>query len=440
MSKWVAALMVLIGCSNALADDFFAMTDNEPSRAGEEVERAVEFSGALSHRFHYALSQQHDQFPFRRKGKGPASIRFDVLLEARHRTPNGITLQLAGLASYDAELEDASYLELDQTYIEWGVSPSLNLKAGRQILSRGESNYFQIADRINPVDERAFGLAELRETLLPVAATRLSYYQARWGVDLIALHEFRPNQYDEPFGDFDPYIEFRALSSTIQENRPDVSLTEPDLAARLFWSRPWGDVAVFASRLHSREARPTRRAGDSLQLDYPQITVLGASANHVLGSWLLKSEYAYSDGPLYLAEHHEIEPASEPEGLSVEGRGHQLMLGGRYSGTRNLVLDVELLGSRIGSSQSPLSEDRTELKGVASLEYAMLNDDLVANISYMGWARDRASMLRLRLDYAFADEIVLFAGAVSYAASSQEAMLAPYQNNDRVFVGFTLSF
>ncbi|MDQ2078412.1 DUF1302 family protein [Marinimicrobium sp. ABcell2] len=440
LHKWAPVLMLLTWSCTAVSEDFFEMTDAEPSRTGQEAERNIEFSGALTHRLHYALTEQSDQLPFRREDTGPASIRYDLLLESRYRLGDDITFQLAGLGSYDAELVDPSYIELHQSYIEWGATPSLNLKVGRQLVSLGESNYFQIADRINPIDERAFGLAELRETLLPVASTRLSYYQSRWGLDLTAVHEFRPNQYDEPYGDFDPYIELRALPLHIQEHRPDVSFTDPDLVGRLFWSRPWGDLAVFASQIHSREARPLEAGSNDLVLGYSEITLLGASANRVLGDWLLKSEYAYSDGDLYLVDHSHAVETQGASALSVEGSEHQHMVGGRYSGMSNLTLDLELLGSRIGSTEAPLGEEKTQLKGVASLEYQMLNEDLVANLTYMGWTKNPASMVRFRLDYAFRDEIVLFIGAVNYRASSEDSMLAPYQNNDRIFTGFTLTF
>lgn len=438
--KWTAALMLWTWGYTAAAEDFFTMTDAAPSRVGQKAERDWELSGALTHRFHYALTDQQDPLPFRREAAGPASIRYDLLLEARYRIGTDVTLRLAGLGSYDAQLDDSSYVEMDQSYIEWGVTPSFNIKVGRQLVSLGESNYFQIADRINPVDERAFGLAELRETLLPVASTRLSYYQSRWGVDLLALHEFRSNQYDEPYGDFDPYIQFRALPLARQERRPDVSFTAPDLAARVFWSRPWGDLAVFASQIHNREARALQASSNVLTLAYPKISLLGASANRVHGSWLLKSEYAYSEGDLYLTDHHHTMDIYESRALSVEGRAHQLMVGGRYAGASNLTFDLELLGARISSTEEPLGEQNTALKGAAGLECQMLNDNLVVNLTYMGWARNPASMVRLRLDYVFRDEIVLFLGAIHYRVSSERAMLAPYQNNDRLFAGFTLSF
>lgn len=439
LRNWCMALPLSLWSSTALAQDFFEMMEGEPERPAESAGQAINFSGAFTHRFHYALSDPADPFPFRRESTGPASVRYDLWLEARYRTNNNLTFQLGGLASYDAQLQDTSYVEMAQSYIEWGATPSLNIKAGRQLVSLGESNYFQIADRINPVDERAFGLAELREMLLPVAASRLSYYQSRWGIDFIALHEFRPNLYDEPHGDFDPYIEFRDMFPAIDEARPEVSFANPDIAVRMFWSQPWGDVAAFASHLHSRQARPVGLGSDALTLGYPEITLLGASANRVLGSWLLKSEYAYSDGELYYLR--ELNEAALQDGsLSAEGWAHQLMIGGRYSGVRNLTLDLELLGSRIGSPDGPLAEARTELQGVASIEYQMLNEDLVANLAYMRWAKNSASMVRVRLDYAFRDELVVFAGAVYYGANSDDAMLIPYRGNDRLFLGLTLSF
>ncbi|WP_147273046.1 DUF1302 domain-containing protein [Billgrantia montanilacus] len=440
LRNWSAAMLLFFWGYAAAAEDFFQITEDKPSRAVEDTGGGVEFSGSLTHRFHYALTNQRDQFAFRREGTGAVSNRYDLLLEARYRSENNVNMQLAGLASYDAELEDASYMEVDQSYIEWGPTPSLNIKSGRQIISLGESNYFQLADRINPVDERAFGLSELSETLLPVAASRLSYYQSRWGVDLIALHEFRPNHYDEPYGDFDPYIEFRDMPLEIQENRPDVSLTSPDVAGRFFLSRPWGDIALFASRLHGREARPTAVSENTLHFDYSELTLMGASANRVLGSWLLKSEYAYSDGDLYLRDYSGERAMQDSNALSVTGSTHRWMVGGRYTGARNLTLDLEILSSHIVSVDGPLGEDRTQLKGVASIERQMLNEKLVANLTYMGWEDNLASMVRVRLDYALQDDVVVFAGAVNYSASAEDQMLAPYRNNDRMFVGFTLSF
>lgn len=434
-----SVLLCLLG-GTAVAEDFFEQTDTEPTRTDEKVNRALGFAGDLTHRYHYALTEQKDQLPFRRSDTGAVSIRYDLYLEAQYRAGNNVTLQLAGLASHDDKLEDGSEVYVDETYVEWGVTPAFNIKAGRQVVSLGESSYFQIADRINPTDERAFGLAELSETLLPIASTRLSYYQSRWGIDLVALHEFRSNLYDEPHGDFDPYIEFRHPSLSIRENSPDVSLLKPDIAGRIFWSRPWGDMALFASGLHSRQARPVDLDTDSLTLGYSQSSLFGASVNRVLGNWLLKGEYAYSDGERFLAGHDGATQTPASGELSVAGWSHTAMVGGRYSGVRNLTLDFELLGSRIGSDSGSLGEEDTEVNGVANLEYEMLNDDLVANLTYMIWLENPASMVRARLDYAYRDEIVLFAGFINYSASSEDAMLNPYENNDRAFSGFTLSF
>lgn len=440
MPKRTASVLLCVLGGTTVAEDFFEPTDAEPTRTDKKVNRSVEFAGDLTHRYHYALTDQKDQLPFRRSDTGAASIRYDLYLEAQYRAENNVTLQLAGLASHDDKLDDGSEFYIDESYVEWGVTPAFNIKAGRQAVSLGESNYFQIADRINPTDERAFGLAELSETLLPIASTRLSYYQSRWGLDLVALHEFRPNLYDEPYGDFDPYIEFRHPSLSIRENSPDVSLFEPDIAGRIFWSQPWGDMALFASRLHSRQARPVNADADSFTLGYSQSRLFGASANRVLGSWLLKSEYAYSDGDLFLTESSGTTQTPGSDDLSVEGWSHTAMVGGRYSGIRNLTLDFELMGSRIGSDNGPLGEEDTVVNGVANLEYEMLNDDLVANLTYMTWLENPASVFRVRLDYAFRDEIVLFAGAINYSASSEEAMLYPYENNDRMFFGFTIDF
>ncbi|TGG93874.1 hypothetical protein E4656_06700 [Natronospirillum operosum] len=430
----VAAAFLLLGANAAGAEDFFEMSESEPTRSADRDERAIDLSATFTQRIHYAVTEQRESFPFRREDRGLASVRSDLLLTARHRPASDLVIQVAGLASYDAKLnDDPATVEVEQTYVEWGMTPAFNIKTGRQIISLGESNYFQIADRINPIDERAFGLAELRESSLPVTSTRLSYYQSRWGVDLVALHEFRQNLYDEPRGDFDPYIALRDQPLAIEEDTPDTFMIVPDIAGRLFWSLPWGDVALFASRLHNREARPLKAGADVLTLDYPQITLLGASGNLVLGNWLLKSEYAFSDGDLYHVEHDE-----NTQTLSAEGQAHQLMVGGRYTGISNLTLDVELLNTIISSVDGSLDEDRARTQGVANLEYEMLNDDLVASLTYMGWVNEPASMLRARMDYAVRDDIVLFGGAIGYSASD-DAMLAPYRNNDRVFVGVTIN-
>ncbi|QOC24051.1 hypothetical protein IC757_08100 [Wenzhouxiangella sp. AB-CW3] len=434
-------VLLLFWAGTVSAQDFFEKIEAEPARSDSESSRIWGFSGRLTQRFHYALADPPDAFPFRRDGAGMASRRHDLQLEARYRPSSDVSVQLAARASHDAELQDTTRLEVDQSYVEWGITPSLNIKTGRQRVSLGESSFFQLADRINPVDERVFGLAELRETLVPVAATRLSHYQARSGLDVVVLHEFRSNRYDEPHGDFDPYIGQRGLPDPlhpgqfhpsqfhpdqIDKERPDISLSNPDLAARLFWSRPWGDIGLFASRLHSRLAVPAHQPEGRLVLDYSRATILGASVNRVFGDWLLKSEYAFSDD----ASHHAVR----------DGQAHELMVGGRYTGISNLTLDIELLGSRISPSGASGSEGASNIRAAASIEYEMLNDDLVASLAYQYWTSGSGSMIRMRLDYAVRDELGVFAGFIRYGAGSEEAMLWPYRDNDRVFAGLSLSF
>jgi len=421
--------------------DFFAEIEVYEDQSTIEKYSPFLITGELDYRAHYAAIKQSDKYNFRRSDKGLVSSRLDLYLQAYLTLLENVDAGISGVITYDAKAdEQKNNNQLHEAYLEWRPSLDWNIKVGRQMLVFGESNFFQILDVINPLDERVLGLAELDEIRLPVSGSRFSYFSSRWGIDLLLMQEFRPNRRDDALGDFDPFIRIGGSNNVTFESKPDVSTLKPDWALRLISSRPWGDLTAVFSKTHAHAPAIYDVQGMSFRAFYPENTVAGLSGNYIFGNWLIKSEIGYRTGNRFMRSDTEALLVNEGKYGLEKKSTIELMIGGRYAGVNNLAVDLEMFTKTIDDYEDVLEEDKTNVSTVLNIDYEMLNDSLVANFFWMHITGNGGELVRFRVDYTLLDELVVYAGFISYQATNVESGLEPYKENDRFFSGLTFSF
>lgn len=423
-------------------EDFFAPVDIPISDEShlQDNEGGIIFWGELDFRSHYAFEEHASNSGFMRQDKAFTSLRGDAIINIEYQISEDISARIGNMVSYDERgTRDKYEHELDETYIDWKIGSHSALRIGRQLLTVGESSFFQVVDQINPLDERVFGLAELDEIKRPIALTRFNYAKKRFSVNAVFIQEFRPTRTDERFGDFDTKIAYGELS--INESQPSVSMANPEKLIALEYAAGFGDVSLVWSKAYAYQSVVLSTIDDQGYTVYPEIESLGGTANWVLGNWLLKTELAVQKGNLFPAEQ-EINTVNNTNSLAVLGDKNMLMLGTRYSGINNLIVEFELLNSYIDNydnNRNLYARERSN-QLATSVSYEMLNEDLIFELFSMHWLDDIASISRIRLDYTLRDEWKIYGGIISYSSSSERSPIEIYKNNDRAFIGLTFNF
>jgi hypothetical protein len=417
----------------ANSEDFFSAIEVDVTQE-DVVSDKFRVSGNIGSRFHFAPQSQLQQYPFTRQSPAVASARFDGFLQWDYRYNKNINLRASVDVSYDfANNKNYENDIIDETTILFGQGNGWSLKFGRQLWVVGEANYHRLLDVINPTDNRDLGLAELDELRLPVLASKIAYQQSRWGADIILPQEFRRNIADTSNGDFDPFITLGGANSLEYANNPEVSLLDPDWGARLFVSYPWGDVSVVAAQHHASNATLIADRGTHFEAAYPQLTTSGLSANYIVGSWLLKSEFAYQRGNYF----HSVINSNN---VFVKKSTQEYLLGAGYSGFTDVDINLELYQRNIVAYDTTLTESNRDYASSLDVKYYLYNDKLNINLFWNRWWQSNDDLLRLKLSYDYTDDISLAIGYIDYRAKYEDSILSPYEKNDRLFMSLIYDF
>lgn len=358
----------------------------------------------------------------------------------------------ATLEAYEEETE------LRDAYLSGTLGNGFSLKAGRQILAWGESEANQINDMANPRDNREPGMVELEDARLPVAASLLTWTGGGWRADMAAIHEYRSHKTAPLGSEFDPLAAIQARGIAIApETKPE---NDGEWAVRLMRSFNGADLGVYWSDTHSDqfhlEFDGIERTGETPQLrlrpEYSRVQSLGISGNLVWGSLLLKGEMARKAGVAYQRKDLEAQAKAllaaggTPTGQSAELEAHrtteqmQHMLGLEYMGWSDLTVTLETTYSRV-----PENEDEDLLRAesfftFSSATYTAFNDRLNSRLAWIHYGNEDGDIYRWITDYDWVDGLNLYAGLVVYQAPTESALLAPYQENDRLILGGRFSF
>ncbi len=419
--------------------DFFDSIDVEDSY-GELVEAPVEttsisFTGELGYRVHYALVDKMASLDFYNKESGLALSRLDAQGQVDWSVTAEVLIKL-GVRAYQNDItNEPSAIEIHESYIEYGKPQGFKVKFGRQFVVFGESDFFQVVDVVNPTDERELGLAELDETRLPVLSSRFSYVSERWGTDLVLIHEHRPNRTAESRGDYDPYISAGGREQFTEQAEPDVDFINNDIAARLFLSRSWGDMSLVYGNKYDNVAAFIDYDQTVLNpyiLGYPKVKTYGVASNYIAGNWLLKSEYAYSDGMLFNSNTANLATVEKPQ--------HEGVVGFRYSGISNVSVNWETQIRLISDHDNRISDHHVKITSMLDLGWKTMQDSLNSTLFWaQGVGDDTSGFVRIKMDYDVNDLLTVSSGVIVYYADEGD-QLYTMQDNDRLFLGASYAF
>lgn len=206
-------------------------------------------------------------------------LQAELLHEHRFSETLGTTARLD--AVHD-EAVSRSDLIVREAFVDWTAAPALDVKAGRQVITWGVSDYLYVND-IFPKNYDSFftggGFDRMKE---PVDAVKALARAGAVEAELI-LARSKADTLPAP----ERFVASAPSSSAVADDAG----SQPDLAAKVSTRWAGWDVAAHAARFESREPR-LFMADTRLRSDRPRTQHLGLSATGNLASGLGWAEAA----------------------------------------------------------------------------------------------------------------------------------------------------
>ncbi|NBV41517.1 hypothetical protein EBR96_01945 [bacterium] len=100
-------------------------------------------------------------------------------------------------------------LETRELSVTYKPIPAVSLTTGRRIEKWGVADFLRGVDALNPVDLRDPGQYDLDDLRLPVWVTKVAYQADFTRVEVVAVHEYRPDKVDRNYN-FLPYPNYNS--------------------------------------------------------------------------------------------------------------------------------------------------------------------------------------------------------------------------------------
>ncbi|MCW8825857.1 MAG: hypothetical protein OQK78_05475 [Gammaproteobacteria bacterium] len=427
---------------NGELDDLMGGFD-EPSsessgeRSSSSQPKNWELSGALSLQGEYGYA--HDAPLSGADYRGLSHLRTSLNLGLDYRFSPTWRGYLSGHINYDAgyllngrshyssTLLDAeeSELEIDEARLQGQLSSNVDLTIGRQIVVWGKSDNLTVTNLLNPIDNRAPGMVDIKDLRLPLTMAKLDYYVGDWGFSAIVIPEIRFNKIPTQGSEFYPYPMAQPA-----EIVPDDGGSNSELAFAANGRFSGWDLSLYHAQLYDDNPYQTM-VGMTPVLKHSRIKMSGVAANWVTGSWLLKGEVALLDDLHY-------------SGVSPSYNRADLLVGAEYNGIISTSLSAELVERTIRDHDAVLSgvgvaKVSRQLALSAKRDFNHDRFHLMGLVLLNDWKLGSGGIVRVSGEYELNDALALTVGVVDYL-SADSLPYSAVADNDRLFVRAEYSF
>jgi hypothetical protein len=331
--------------------------------------------------------------------------------------------------SHDA-LGDRADLEVREAYVDFVMDP-IALRFGRQMMTWGVGDLIFIND-VFPKDYAAFFSGRpLQYLKVGVDALRLDLNSALASAEIVLIPSFQPDRTPKPdrFVLFDPFPGLERV-----ERRPELRLSNIEIAVRLYRRLAGADVSLYAYRgfYGSPAPRPQPDPGpDRLLLLFPRLNVYGASLAHAAFSGIVTAEAGYYDSREDPDGSDPWVPNSEIRALVGYQRqlGPQTQLGVQYYA--EWMQNREAYLANLGPAVRP----RDEVRHVATLRYTQ-------QLAYETWqlgffvflGLSEADYLAIpEIRHKFSEDLWAALGANLFGGEPQD-LFGALDANDNVYI------
>jgi hypothetical protein len=417
-----------------ILDGFDDESEDDPTTDKPEESDRFSIEGDVS--LHSACSPWNDD----ERWDGLTRLRTELFLELNGTFSDSWKLRISGKGFYDFAYringrddytrevldEYEKDAELFEVYIMGSLLSSLDVKAGRQIVVWGKSDYIRVTDVLNPLDLQIPGLTDIEYLRLPVTMTRMDYYFGNWSLSSIAIHEHRYNKNPEFGSDF-----YFFPGPEPNEDIPANNLANTELAAAINGTFSGWDISFYFADIYDDTPYLD---WDSGRLKHASITMTGISSNVAVGNWLYIGEAAYLSGMEF----------SLPSGKTFSRT--DIMGGIEYSGINDMTLNIEAVNRHVHDYEealelAPVLVKRNLFQTVFRVSRTFMNETLTLTIlasTYGTKGRDGA-LQRLTAEYDFTDKIEITCAAILYK-SGDLSQFQDIGDNDRLYLEIKYRF
>lgn len=403
------------------------------------------------------------EYGFNKDNEKLSKLKPVLFLETEYKINEQYKIKASGQAYWDASyrieakddtdparLDDRErQVELKDVYVDGRLGRFFSVRAGRQIVAWGESDYAKITDVINPRDLTQPGLIDLEDARLPVTALRLSGVFDAWSFDLATIHEHPGSKISGTSSDFDYYIQLRNPGIIIKEKQtPDFGMEDTGIAFKTTYAFNGGDISFLAANTYDDQPVLRYKGFEGSKMaflpEYERMSTFGISANLAKGSSLFKVETAYKKDRKIMRDDFlsqifsgvnmsDVKTVSKTDEISV-------LAGLDYTGWSDLRLTFEAQLSHILDYQDYMAKEEDEIITYFQATKNYYNDTLELDFFWVHMYPGHGNILRLSAGYDIFDDLNIQAGVVLYESRKSESELHPYKDRDRIFIRVRYSF
>lgn len=384
---------------------------------------------------------------FSRQSSGFVGPVIELGSSYEHQFSTGVQLKLSGLARGQRDIsDDQMKFELDygESYVHIPVSDQFWIRAGALNISYGTSEVFKILDRFNPRFDQGWGLDGASTERLIQPGMQARYTNGDHQIQLALTAMNRSDKVDQPYGDFDYFIQDRAFADI--EANPDNSDFTPEWIASYQYFGADADFGFYVGSTY--ENHPVLK-GDGLMngraqlsYNYPRTDYAGISASYTKGSWLVRTDLAYfKDQTFFNNGYYQQIYIDRANALSqLQSDVFSGVVGIEYTEISKTILSLEAKYQKLFDWQPSIRAEEESVDVAASASTLLMSDRLELEAKVASLSDSKMSSYSLGADYEFNDNLTGTAEIISYQVNDKGSYFAPYQNNDRAQIALKYNF
>lgn len=328
------------------------------------------------------------------------------------------------------------YLDI---YSDW-----LDLRIGKQQVVWGKTDGYFINDIVNPLDLSYFLLQDFDDIRMATTMLNAKLHRGNNSLEMLIIPEFKPINllFEGDWGYQRPDSQTITVpivgNLTIPMNYLDdvqaqFSLRKAELGLRFNTFFFGTDLSLIYLKI--REDRPVYFTQIQLTPTHPWQSFFGLSFSKPWGTFVFRGEGGY-----YPERHfNTADQACLADGMIIAKPFSQLMLGADYQLSSALDLSVQGINERILDYESGIQNDENVMIVTLMLRGHFLSETVSPLFFLMNNFEDHSMLMRMSIDWNYADNFTIMAGA-DFLNGKSDTVFGMYDDNDNVFLKVKYSF
>ncbi|MFO7801804.1 MAG: hypothetical protein R6V55_05875 [Desulfovermiculus sp.] len=336
-------------------------------------------------------------------------------------------------------IEEEGDIDLRLLRLTWSPIPSVDIRAGRQVLSWGTGDQLFIND-LFPKDWQSFLIGRDVEYLkAPGDAVRVGWFTDLMNFNLVYTPQFDPDRYisGERLSFFHPGLgRIAGAENEIRTKEPDDWFDDDEWAMRAYRNIGRYTAALYAYFGYWKSPAGTDQ--DTGKSTFPRLNVYGASVQGPLGPGIGNIEIGYYDS-------REDRSGDDPFINNSEFRllaGYEQELAHELTGSVQYYLehmvDYSEYQNALPSGMKARDEDRQVL--TLRLTKLLLNQDLTLSLFTFYSPTDQDIYIRPKTSYELTDAWTVEAGGNIFQGDHDWTFFGQFEDNSNLYAAVRYSF